>query len=211
MWELCYHITHMDVNFIFSIIIVIMSVVVHEVSHGYAADALGDPTPRLQGRLTLNPLKHLDLFGSVLFPALSYMVGGIIFGWAKPVMINPYNLKAKKWGEAIVAFAGPLSNIVLAVIFSMLVRYADVFGLSQAFVTFSMTIIIMNIVLAIFNLIPIPPLDGSKILFAILPQRFMNIRFKLEQYGFLIVLMFIIFFGQLLNPVIGFLLRVFVG
>ena len=80
MWELCYHITHMDVNFIVSIVILIMSVVVHEVSHGYAADALGDPTPRLQGRLTLNPLKHLDWFGSVLFPALSYMVGGIIFG-----------------------------------------------------------------------------------------------------------------------------------
>lgn len=188
-----------------------MSVVVHEVSHGYAADSLGDPTPRLQGRLTLNPLKHLDLFGSVLFPALSYMVGGIIFGWAKPVMINPYNLKAKKWGEAIVAFAGPLSNIVLAVIFSMLIRYADVFGLSQAFLTFSMTIVVMNIVLAIFNLIPIPPLDGSKILFAILPARFMNIRFKLEQYGFLIVLMFLIFFGQLLNPVINLVLRLLVG
>jgi Zn-dependent protease len=200
----------MDVNFIFSIIIVIMSVVVHEVSHGYAADALGDPTPRLQGRLTLNPLKHLDLFGSVLFPALSYMVGGIIFGWAKPVMINPYNLKAKKWGEAIVAFAGPLSNIVLAVIFSMLIRYADILGLSSAFVTFSMTIVVMNIVLAIFNLIPIPPLDGSKILFAILPARFMNIRYKLEQYGFMIVLIFIIFFGSVISPVVNFVLRMLV-
>ena len=201
----------MDVNFIFSIVILIMSVVVHEVSHGYAADALGDPTPRLQGRLTLNPLKHLDMFGSVIFPALSYMIGGIIFGWAKPVMINPYNLKARKWGEAIVAFAGPLSNIVLAVVFSMLIRFAVPLGLSQAFVTFSMTIVVMNIVLAIFNLIPIPPLDGSKILFAILPQRFMSIRFKLEQYGFLIVLMFLIFFGQLMNPVIGFLLKILIG
>jgi Zn-dependent protease len=211
MWELCYHITHMDVNFIFSIVILIMSVVVHEVSHGYAADALGDPTPRLQGRLTLNPLKHLDLFGSVLFPALSYMVGGIIFGWAKPVMINPYNLKARKWGEAIVAFAGPLSNILLAVVFSMLIRFASPLGLSQAFVTFSMTIVVMNIVLAIFNLIPIPPLDGSKILFAILPARFMHIRMKLEQYGFMIVLLFIIFMGSLLNPIINFLLNILVG
>ncbi len=188
-----------------------MSVVVHEVSHGYAADTLGDPTPRLQGRLTLNPLKHLDLFGSVLFPALSYMIGGIIFGWAKPVMINPYNLRAKKWGEAIVAFAGPLSNIILAVIFSMLIRFADPLGLSAAFVTFSMTIVVMNIVLAIFNLVPIPPLDGSKILFAILPQRFMSIRFKLEQYGFILVLVFIVFMGQLLNPVINFFLTILVG
>lgn len=201
----------MDVNFIFSIIILIMSVVVHEVSHGYAADALGDPTPRSQGRLTLNPLKHLDFFGSVLFPALSYMLGGIIFGWAKPVMINPYNLRAKKWGEAIVAFAGPLSNIILAVIFSMLIRFAPDLGLSSSFVTFSMTIVVMNIVLAIFNLVPIPPLDGSKILFAILPQRFMNIRFKLEQYGFVIVLVFIMFMGALLNPVINFLLNILVG
>ena len=120
-------------------------------------------------------------------------------------------MRAKKWGEAIVAFAGPLSNIILAVIFSTLIRIADPLGLSQAFVTFSMTIVVMNIVLAIFNLIPIPPLDGSKILFAILPARFMHIRMKLEQYGFLIVLMFLIFFGQLLNPVVGFLLRVLVG
>jgi Zn-dependent protease len=201
----------MDVNFIFSIVILIMSVVVHEVSHGYAADALGDPTPRLQGRLTLNPLKHLDLFGSVLFPALSYMIGGIIFGWAKPVQINPYNLKAKKWGEAIVAFAGPLSNIVLAVIFSMLIRFAEPIGLSQAFVTFSMTIVVMNIVLAIFNLVPIPPLDGSKILFAILPQRFMSIRYKLEQYGFILVLVFIMFMGVLLNPIINFVLSFLIG
>jgi len=201
----------MEVNFIFTIIILIMSVVVHEVSHGYAADALGDPTPRLQGRLTLNPLKHLDFFGSVLFPALSYMLGGIIFGWAKPVMINPYNLRAKKWGEAIVAFAGPLSNIVLAVIFSMLIRFAQPLGLSQAFVTFSMTIVVMNIVLAIFNLIPIPPLDGSKILFAILPQRFMSVRFKLEQYGFVLVILFIVFMGALLHPIINFWLKILVG
>lgn len=201
----------MDVNFIFAIIILIMSVVVHELSHGYAADFLGDPTPRMQGRLTLNPLKHLDFFGSVLFPALSYMLGGIIFGWAKPVMINPYNLRAKKWGEAIVAFAGPLSNIILAVIFSMLIRFAEPIGLSQAFVTFSMTIVVMNIVLAIFNLVPIPPLDGSKILFAILPQRFMSIRYKLEQYGFLLVLIFIIFMGTILNPVINLVLRFLVG
>ena len=188
-----------------------MSVVVHEVSHGYAADALGDPTPRLQGRLTLNPLKHLDWFGSVLFPALSYMAGGIIFGWAKPVVINPYNLKARRWGEAIVAFAGPLSNIILAVIFGELVRFAGVLHLSQSFIAFSVTIVVTNIVLAIFNLIPIPPLDGSKILFAILPQRFMNIRFNLERYGFIIVLLFLVFLGNLLTPVVSFLLKLLVG
>ncbi len=188
-----------------------MSVVVHEVSHGFAADALGDPTPRLQKRLTLNPLRHLDLFGSVIFPVLSYMAGGIILGWAKPVMINPYNLKARRWGEAIVAFAGPLSNMALAVVFAVLVRFAGPLGLSSAFVTFSMTIIVINIVLAIFNLIPIPPLDGSKILFAILPARFMHIRMKLEQYGFILVLLFVVFFGQLISPVVDLVAKLLIG
>ena len=185
---------------------------VHEVSHGFAAEALGDPTPRIQGRLTLNPLKHLDWFGSVLLPTLSYMLGGVIFGWAKPVMINPYNLRGGRWGEAMVAVAGPLSNIVLAVIFSQIIRYGSVLGVSQSFTSFLLQVVIVNLVLAVFNLIPIPPLDGSKILFAFLPQhQVMKVRGFLEQYGFVLVLLLITFLGSIIYPVVSFLLRLLVG
>src|SRR3990167_11078259 len=106
----------MQVEFIFQIAILIMSVVIHEVSHGYAASFLGDQTAKYQGRLTLNPLKHLDFVGSFLVPAFSYFLGGFIFGWAKPVPYNPYNLRPGRWSEAMVAATGPLSNITLAVI-----------------------------------------------------------------------------------------------
>ena len=108
-------------QFIFQILILIFSVVVHEVSHGYAALALGDKTAQDAGRLTLNPLKHLDPFGSIILPSLSYMLGGFIFGWAKPVPYNPYNLKNRKWGPAIVALAGPFANVSLAVVFGLIV------------------------------------------------------------------------------------------
>src|SRR5262245_29317731 len=109
-------------DFLFIIIILIMSVVVHEVSHGFAALALGDPTAKYAGRLTLNPFYHLDPIGSVLVPILGYLSGGIIIGWAKPVPFNPYNLRDARWGEALVALAGPVSNIILAIIFSLIIR-----------------------------------------------------------------------------------------
>src|SRR3989344_1310585 len=112
----------MQIDFLFQIAILIMSVVIHEVSHGYAASMLGDETARYQGRLTLNPIKHIDPVGSVVVPAISYFLGGFIFGWAKPVPYNPYNLKPGRWSEAIVAIAGPLSNLSLALIFGALLR-----------------------------------------------------------------------------------------
>ncbi len=211
MWAICYHTMYMNVNFIFSIAILIMSVVIHEMSHGFAAEALGDPTPRLQGRLTLNPLKHLDWFGSVILPTISYMMGGVIFGWAKPVMINPYNLRGGRWGEAMVAIAGPISNIVLAIIFSQLIRFSSSLQLSQSFVTFSFTIVMVNLILAIFNLIPIPPLDGSKILYALLPQhQVMKVRGFFDQYGMIIVIFFLVFLGSVLSPVVNFFLKILI-
>src|SRR3972149_7586905 len=112
----------MQVECIFQIAILIISVVIHEVSHGYAASFLGDQTAKYQGRLTLNPLKHLDFVGSFLVPSMAYFLGGFIFGWAKPVPYNPYNLKPGRWSEAVVAVAGPGSNLVLALIFGLLVR-----------------------------------------------------------------------------------------
>lgn len=185
-------------DFLFIIAILIMSVVIHEVAHGYAALALGDSTAKYQGRLTLNPLNHLDPVGSVLVPLLGYFLGGFIVGWAKPVPFNPYNLRNQKWGEAVVAFAGPLSNITLAIIFGMVLRFMDV-GSALPLVSF---VVLINLTLAFFNLIPVPPLDGSKILFAFLPLRMEGLRRSLEQYGFFLVFLFIAFFWQFLSPII---------
>ncbi|MDO8594066.1 MAG: site-2 protease family protein [bacterium] len=200
----------MQLDVIFSLLILIMSAVVHEVSHGWAASYLGDPTARLQGRLTLNPIPHIDPIGSVLVPLLLFFTStGVMFGWAKPVPVNPYNLRGK-YGEAIVAVAGPLSNILLAVVFGLLVRFASDF-LPASFIHIAISVVIINIVLAIFNLVPIPPLDGSKILFAFLPYHMQTIRETLERYGFFIVLFFIVFLWQYLTPVIGFIFSVITG
>lgn len=199
----------MQLDIIFSILILIMSVVVHEISHGWAANYLGDPTARLSGRLTLNPLPHIDPIGSVLVPLLLFFTNaGVMFGWARPVPVNPYNLRGK-YGEAIVAAAGPLSNIMLAAFFGLLVRFGG--ALPDSFLHIATLAVIINIVLAIFNLVPIPPLDGSKILFAFLPYHLQNLRDSLERYGFFIVLFFIVFLWQYLTPVIGWLFRLLTG
>lgn len=195
---------------IFSIIILILSVVVHEVSHGYAALFLGDMTAKIAGRLTLNPIKHLDPIGSVFVPLLlSILPGSLIFGWAKPVPYNPYNLRNRRWGELIVAAAGPASNFLIAFVFGMIIR----FGLApnEAFQSLSFIIVVINIVLGTFNLIPIPPLDGSKILFSVLPQRYSYIKENLERAGFFLLLFFIFFLWQFFFPVITLLVNVFTG
>ena len=202
---------------IVEIIILIFSVVMHEVSHGYAALALGDKTAQYSGRLTLNPLKHIDPFGSVLLPALTAMLGGPVFGWAKPVPYNPYNLKNQKWGPAIVGAAGPLVNLLIAIFFGLLIRFSSLIstGVSAEFITnfISMAFVIskINLWLAIFNLVPIPPLDGSKVLFALLPYRWRGIEVMLERYGFFILLIFIFFFAQLLMPIMDFFFRLIVA
>jgi Zn-dependent protease len=192
------------IQIVFIIIILIMSVVIHEISHGYAAYIQGDPTAKLQGRLTLNPLKHLDLMGSFIVPLLTYFLTGIPLGWAKPVPYNPYNLKNRRWGEAIVALAGPASNLLIAVIFGLVVR----FGLNTfdvAFLQLTSIVVYINIGLAIFNLIPIPPLDGSKILFSLIPFRFQGFRAQYERYSLIILVIFIFFLSQYLVPVVSFL------
>lgn len=188
-------------EFIFVVIILIMSVVIHEISHGYAALALGDPTAKYQGRLTLNPLSHLDPVGSFLVPLLGYFAGGFIIGWAKPVPFNPYNLRNQKWGEAIVAMAGPLSNVCLAVIFGLFIRFWGG-SMNSGFINLASFVVMINITLAIFNLVPIPPLDGSKILFAFLPYKWQSFRGFFERYGLVLVFVFIFFFWQILSPVV---------
>ena len=154
------------------IVALVFSVVLHEMAHGYAANWLGDPTARLQGRLSGNPLVHIDPLMSVIIPGLLVLTHSpILFGAAKPVPYNPYNFTNQKWGEAIVAAAGPAMNVAIAIIFAILVQNAHIFNFSETFVALSIQIIMLNIFLAIFNLMPIPPLDGSKILPKFLPYR----------------------------------------
>lgn len=189
-----------------------MSVVVHEVSHGYAARSLGDRTAEYAGRLTLNPLKHIDWLGSVILPLLLVFSGSsFLIGWAKPVPYNPYNLRNQKWGEAYVAGAGPLSNIILALFFGLIIRFGSYGILPPAFIEISFMIVLINIVLAIFNLVPIPPLDGSKILFSFLPQRLQILRRDMERYSLVFLVIFIFFLWQFLTPVIGYFFRIITG
>lgn len=195
----------MSADFIFQIVILIFSVVVHEVAHGYAAYMLGDGTAKYQGRLTLNPIKHLDMFGSIILPLLLFISNaGFLIGWAKPVPYNPYNLRNQRWGEAIVAFAGPLSNILIALVFGLLIRISLSMDLikNPEILRITSYIVLINLLLAIFNLIPIPPLDGSKIVFTVFKIGFSPVRVFLERYGMIIVLLFVFFFGHVISPVI---------
>lgn len=195
----------MDFQFTFSLLILLFSVVIHEVSHGYAALIQGDKTAEYAGRLTLNPLKHIDMVGTILLPAITLMLpGGFLFGWAKPVPYNPYNLRNQRWGELWVALAGPLSNLSIALIFGLFIRlYVVPAGLLMSPVGLMVvTIVLVNITLAIFNMMPVPPLDGSKVLSALLPARFMEVRQKIEQFGFVGVLIFVIVLWQFIYPLI---------
>lgn len=192
---------------ILSVAILIFSIVVHEVAHGWVAYQLGDITAKAAGRLTLNPIPHIDIWGSVIIPGLLVLTGSpILFGWAKPVPYNPYNLQGN-FAELKVALAGPVSNIVLAVLFGLLLRFGVAPELSNLFLYG----VLINCALAIFNLIPIPPLDGSKILFDLLPDFAARWRDTLERQGFLLVIVFIVFGWQLVAPLIYWLAELIIG
>ncbi len=198
-------------QFVFQILILIFSVVIHEVSHGTVAYAMGDNTAKEAGRLTLNPLKHLDPFGSVLLPTITYLLGGFIFGWAVPVPYNPYYLKNQKWGPALVGAAGPLSNILIALFFGVLIRFAGALALPPQFLQIAIFIVFLNLILAIFNLIPIPPLDGSKVLFAFLSDRARDLEIFFEKYGLILLLFFIFFLSGIILPIAYFFFRLITG
>lgn len=194
---------------LFYLIIIIPSAIIHEYMHGWVADRLGDPTARYAGRLTLNPKSHIDLWGTILMPLFLYFSTGgrFLFAYAKPVPYNPYNLKNQRTGPMWVALAGPLSNLLLAFLFGILVRFIPLGNLT----VFLSIIVYANIGLAVFNLIPIPPLDGSKILYAVLPDSFWKLKQTLERYGFIFLIAFIVFFSHILNPIVQYIFRLFVG
>jgi len=201
--------------FVFIILIFLLSIIIHEVSHGAMADYLGDPTAKNEGRLTLNPIKHLDPIGSILVPLILIISRvGIIFGWAKPVPINPFNLRDKVYGQAKVAIAGPLANILVALIFGIALRFLPfLFSVkigSNLVIIFSY-IVWINLLLAIFNLLPIPPLDGSHILFTFLPKQFDSLKIFLIQYQLFILIFFIFFCFRLIIPLINWIFFLIVG
>lgn len=190
---------------IFQVIVLIFSVIIHEISHGLMAYRLGDKTAKEMGRLTLNPIKHIELFGSIILPLMLLVLQSpILFGWAKPVPFNPMNLKDPKKGSGIIGIAGPLSNFAIAVVFSVILKAFLLIGFSAAtpLVIFLNIIILVNVVLGVFNLVPIPPLDGSKVLFAFLPKGTENFQAVYEQYGFFMLIFFILFGFSLITPII---------
>ena len=171
---------------------------IHEFAHALAAYRLGDGTAKLMGRLTLDPRAHFDPMGGLLLSA-TVMLTTFGFGWAKPTPYNPRNLQGGRWGEAIVAAAGPISNLVLAIAGALPLRYINATGMDAGLVgSFLSFFVTINLVLMVFNLIPIPPLDGSKVLFAFLnPRTVWQIRPVLEQYGFLILI------AAMFLPIVG--------
>lgn len=197
---------------ILGLFVLIFSAILHEVAHGYVADRLGDPTARLSGRLTLNPIKHIDPYLSIILPVLLIVSGSpIIFGGAKPVPVDPFNLREGRKDMALVSLAGPLTNVILVIIATLILKaFPLVMGTNQMLLfspgfllvrLFLLTVINYNILLAIFNLLPIPPLDGSKIFALLLPEKQAQSYLSLGSIG-----IFILFF-LLLFPVGGFSLE----
>ncbi|MDP2837680.1 MAG: site-2 protease family protein [Candidatus Moranbacteria bacterium] len=226
----------------FYLLTLVYSVIIHEVSHGVVALWLGDLTAKYAGRLNLNPMKHIDPFGSVILPVLLFVTTGFAFGWAKPVPYNPYNLRNQKWGPTMVALAGPLSNFLLAFMAALIAwllpltllvkqdimsRFIGVIGgrgdflerfgfladaisgsLSGILFGLLLLVIFWNVVLGCFNLLPVPPLDGSKLLYTLLPLQERTI-LLLEQYGLFLLIFVIFFFSTPISIFINFVLGIF--
>ncbi|HEX8591491.1 MAG TPA: site-2 protease family protein [Candidatus Paceibacterota bacterium] len=209
----------MEAPLIFGIVVLIFSVIIHEVAHGWAAYALGDPTAKLANRLTLNPVRHVDLLGTIIIPGLLLLSNSsFLFGWAKPVPYNPYNLRNARWGEAIVSIAGVLTNLVIALIFALVARYATSVG-AFGFASLAEVVVWINLLLGIFNLLPIPPLDGYTFLRSVMPIRrsmaFREFEDRLRSGGFMTLIVFLVVFSLFLaRPfmlLVDYIFRIFVG
>jgi len=190
-------------------IFIILGAIIHEYSHGWMADQLGDPTAKDLGRLTLNPMVHIDPMGSLLLPAFAWFASGgqFLFAYAKPVPFNPNNLSDPKWGPALVGVAGPFANLIIAILLGIVIR---IMGINE-FTAFLAVGVQANVILAVFNMVPIPPLDGSKVLFALLPPSWYEVQSFLERYGIILFFLFIFTFSRALSPVMDALFRLIVG
>ena len=187
---------------IFYFIVLIISIIVHEVAHGLVAEREGDPTARVLGRITLNPLKHIDWLGSVILPFILIVSNaGFVIGWAKPVPYNPDNLKHGNKSIAKVAIAGVIVNLSIAIFFGLLIRLSIGFGIiSQPFIEIGSIIVLINIVLALFNMMPFAPLDGFRFLSAVLPVRFQSTMRLVEQYSLPLLLIFLLVGWKVIAP-----------
>jgi Zn-dependent protease len=186
-------------------VMLILAISIHESAHAWTADRFGDPTARMLGRVSLNPLAHVDIFGTILFPILLALFHQPIFGWAKPVPVNPLNLRNPRIDGAVISAAGPASNLGLALIFTvafhLVVRSGMEMGSARGIVLLCWYGVVINVLLAVFNLIPIPPLDGGGILSGFLPPAALAVFEKIQPYGFLILIV-LLYLG-----VINFIIR----
>lgn len=206
---------------LFPYLALIYSIIIHEYAHGWMADQLGDPTAKHSGRLTLNPIPHIDLMGSIFLPLFLIISGsGFIIGWAKPVPFNPYNLKDQKYGPLKIALAGPAANLIIALFFGMILRFFPIISNFLNLPIANLTIFIqlialvvqLNLLLMIFNLLPIPPLDGSKILLTFLPDRHKEAFYRFEQFGIIIIFLSVFFlFDYIILPILNFLFYLIIG
>lgn len=202
-------------------LVVLFALSVHESAHAWMAERFGDPTGRIQGRITLNPIAHIDPIGTIIFPVILAFAGAPVFGWAKPVMVNPYNLRNPKKDGIYIAAAGPVSNLILAfsgIVVFLILKHSGIISLSyagskgvEAIIILLFNLILINIFLAIFNLLPIPPLDGSRILEGVLEGEALRTFKKIEPYGFviLIAVIYLNIFNIIARPVINLVMKIF--
>lgn len=186
---------------------VIFAITVHEAAHGYAAKYFGDMTAHQEGRISLNPIKHIDLFGTIILPALTVALGGVLFGWAKPVPVNFSRLRNPKKDMLWVAAAGPASNLVMAILWVLVIKFANVAPLTfvEPLMLMAEAGIIINVILMVLNLLPLPPLDGGRIAVSLLPTGLAQSFSKLERYGFIILIVLLLtgVLGKILTPLVS--------